>query len=312
MQFISFKWITGDKSPVSVLLVFLFLIFVTGTLIFYIFLLSGSIIFDISVSEMLLPFGERQIDNIWEIRYLQVSQQLSFFLLPALLMILLYRKSGLNFRLIDGRVGIKEFFLVFILAIFTMNLTIWTGLLNSKIELPQVLSGVEEWIKEKEEEAAGITGLLLKNERNMDYLITIFVLAVIPAVCEELIFRGVFQQIVGMFFRSKHLPVWITAIIFSVIHLQFYGFLPRIILGLIFGYLFLWSGNILIPIAAHFLNNFLASTLHIVNGLFRYDKGSIEEQDVSFSAFPLLSVIVVAIILYIFWRDYKKKRIIGI
>jgi membrane protease YdiL (CAAX protease family) len=85
--------------------------------------------------------------------------------------------------------------------------------------------------------------------------LNIMIIAVLPAISEELIFRGVFQKIFQNIFRSGHLAVWFTSFLFSAIHLQFYGFLPRFILGLIFGYLFLWSRNLWFPVIAHFINN---------------------------------------------------------
>ena len=80
-------------------------------------------------------------------------------------------------------------------------------------------------------------------------------IALLPAVGEELIFRGIIQRILKNLFRSGHLSVWVTAFVFSAIHFQFYGFLPRFILGLVFGYLFLWSETLWLPVIAHFINN---------------------------------------------------------
>ena len=86
-------------------------------------------------------------------------------------------------------------------------------------------------------------------------LFNLFMIAVLPAIGEEFIFRGVFQKILYNLIKNNHLAVWMTAFIFSAIHLQFYGFIPRLILGLAFGYLFLWSRTIWLPVIAHFVNN---------------------------------------------------------
>ena len=80
-------------------------------------------------------------------------------------------------------------------------------------------------------------------------------LAVLPAIGEELIFRGVFQKIFYDFFKSGHMAIWVTAFLFSALHFQFYGFIPRLILGLVFGYLFFWSGTLWLPVLSHFVNN---------------------------------------------------------
>lgn len=86
-------------------------------------------------------------------------------------------------------------------------------------------------------------------------ILNVLIIAVIPAIGEELIFRGVFQRIFYDLFKSGHVAVWITAFVFSAIHFQFFGFVPRFILGLVFGYLFLWSGTLWLPVISHFVNN---------------------------------------------------------
>jgi membrane protease YdiL (CAAX protease family) len=88
--------------------------------------------------------------------------------------------------------------------------------------------------------------------------VNILMLAIIPALGEELIFRACFQKVFVRWTGNYHVAIWITAIVFSAIHFQFFGFFPRMILGALFGYLFVWSGNIWIPILAHFLNNGMA------------------------------------------------------
>jgi hypothetical protein len=80
-------------------------------------------------------------------------------------------------------------------------------------------------------------------------------MALIPAVAEELIFRGVMQRLLGRWLGSPHASIWLTAALFSVLHVQFFGFVPRFLLGVLLGYLYAWSGNILVSIAAHFTQN---------------------------------------------------------
>ncbi len=89
-------------------------------------------------------------------------------------------------------------------------------------------------------------------------LFNLFMVALIPAVGEEFLFRGTLQRIFSEWLRSEHLAVWTTAVLFSLMHYQFLGFMPRILLGALFGYLFLWTGNIWVPVLAHFVNNAVA------------------------------------------------------
>ena len=83
-------------------------------------------------------------------------------------------------------------------------------------------------------------------------------MAILPAVGEELLFRGLLQQKLFSCFKNIHISIWITAFLFSALHLQFFGFFPRFLLGALLGYMFYWSGSLWLPIIAHFTNNALA------------------------------------------------------
>jgi membrane protease YdiL (CAAX protease family) len=132
--------------------------------------------------------------------------------------------------------------------------------LNKGMKLPDFLKSLEQWMLIKELEMAEMTKQLLKMNSLGELVFNIFLLAVIPAIGEEFIFRGCLQRIFGRWSGNKHVAIWLTAIIFSAIHVQFYGFVPRMFLGALFGYLFTWSGTIWIPILAHFMNNAIAVT----------------------------------------------------
>ncbi|MFA5196683.1 MAG: CPBP family intramembrane glutamic endopeptidase, partial [Bacteroidales bacterium] len=90
------------------------------------------------------------------------------------------------------------------------------------------------------------------------FFINILMIAVLPAIGEEFFFRGVLQRLLGEWFKNVHVAVIVTAVIFSAFHLQFYGFLPRFLLGMFLGYIFYWSGSLWVPIIVHFINNGLA------------------------------------------------------
>jgi len=80
-------------------------------------------------------------------------------------------------------------------------------------------------------------------------------IAIIPAIGEELFFRGVMQRIFSDWFKNMHVAIFFTAFLFAAIHMQFYGMLPRMMLGVLFGYLYYWTGSLWVPVFAHFLNN---------------------------------------------------------
>ena len=115
---------------------------------------------------------------------------------------------------------------------------------------------LEQWARKKENEMHEIVNILTYFPTFGHFLIAVLVVAVIPAVSEELWFRGVLQNKIKAMV-SPHAAIWITGFIFSAVHFQFYGFFPRWLLGVLFGYLYWWSGNLWTTIVAHFINNFL-------------------------------------------------------
>ena len=134
------------------------------------------------------------------------------------------------------------------------------------MHLPGWLSGVEQWMIDKEDQADNLIDTLVSSNTFGTMMINLFIIALIPAIGEELIFRGVFQKIFVKLFKSGHLAIWVTAFIFSAIHFQFFGFIPRFILGLVFGYLFFWSGTLWLPVISHFINNAFPVILTYMQG----------------------------------------------
>ena len=126
---------------------------------------------------------------------------------------------------------------------------------NARMHFPGFLQGLETAARTMEDQAQVLTKFLTRFNSTTRFLVGVLVIAVVPAISEELVFRGVIQRNLVQWFGSRHAGVWLAAAIFSAIHFQFFGFVPRFVLGLILGYLYEWSGNILVPMAAHFTQN---------------------------------------------------------
>lgn len=129
---------------------------------------------------------------------------------------------------------------------------------NQAISLPDFLAPLEAWMREAENTAAELQERFLAGTSYIDLLVNVVVMAITPAICEELLFRGVLQNHLAKWFKNVHVAVWVSAIIFSAIHFQFYGFFPRMILGAALGYLLVYGKSLWLPIAAHCFNNFMA------------------------------------------------------
>ncbi len=126
---------------------------------------------------------------------------------------------------------------------------------NANFHFPEFLKGFEEWARAEESKAEQMTKLIADFGTIPQLLAGLLVIAVIPAIGEELVFRGILQRQLHRWAGNMHVAVWLGALIFAAIHVQFFGFVPRTLLGALFGYLYFWSGRIIVPIIAHFVNN---------------------------------------------------------
>lgn len=128
---------------------------------------------------------------------------------------------------------------------------------NSHLVLPSALAPLEQWMREMETQLMELTRFLTDFQSISELLAGILVIGVLAGIGEEVFFRGVIQPKLQGYLRSPHWGIWLTAIIFSAIHVQFYGFLPRLFLGALFGYMYHYTGSLIYPILAHILNNSL-------------------------------------------------------
>jgi hypothetical protein len=141
---------------------------------------------------------------------------------------------------------------------------------NMQFQFPEFLKEFGAWAREREDALAELTRLLTQFQSNEQFLFGFLVIAVLPGIGEELVFRGLIQRELLRGSGSVHLSIWVAAFLFSAIHMQFFGFVPRMLLGALFGYLYHWSGNLLIPIFAHFFHNGFTLVM-----LYLYQQGSI-------------------------------------
>ncbi|MBE7175690.1 MAG: CPBP family intramembrane metalloprotease [Mucilaginibacter polytrichastri] len=148
--------------------------------------------------------------------------------------------------------------LVVLVMAVSMPMMEYLVTLNDSMKLPAGMQGLEKWMKNMEETNKEFIKALLDMPDKGALAFNFVLIALLPALAEEFLFRGCIQEIFRQWTRNGHLAIWITAFIFSFIHFQFYGFLPRMVLGALFGYLVYWSGSLWPGIFAHMLNNGMA------------------------------------------------------
>lgn len=189
------------------------------------------------------------------LKMLQILVSVGVFALPAFIMAFLrgedlLASAGLQTRplplLLIATVPIIFSALPFIHAMYEMN---------RRFTWPAGWGWLAQFLEASELEYKQTLKQLLHMPTFSDFMLTLVMAAVVPAFCEELFFRGCLQSLLIALYRHIHLGILVTAAIFSLIHLQFYGFLPRLALGIILGYLFVWTGSLWYPLAAHLLYN---------------------------------------------------------
>jgi len=191
------------------------------------------------------------------------------------------------------------------------QLNLW----NQAIELPAFLSGLEEILKPLEAQAKEMTRALLKMDNLFDLLVNLIMVGFLAGLGEELLFRGTIQKFLTEWTKNPHFAIIFTGFVFSAIHLQFYGFFPRWALGILFGYIFYWSGNIWIPIIAHALFNgsqVLVYYLAGENSSFMSDLESIEsvtsDQKMAIGIAALVCTAILTFVLRAFYKHSQNKQ----
>lgn len=195
--------------------------------------------------------------------------------------------------------------LMFISLPVTNQLTRW----NEAMSFGGVFEKLEEYLKMLEETAAATTEKMLNVDTIGGLLLNLLVIALIPAVGEELTFRGVLQQGLMRRVKSPHVAILLSAAIFSFIHFQFYGFLPRMFLGILLGYMFYITRSLWTSIAMHFVNNGTAVVLYYLNnkGIIDIDPEHFGEMQYSW-LITISFVVTAALIAWSWWRVNNTKK----
>lgn len=177
-----------------------------------------------------------------------------FIAIPLIYLRFVVRKPlGMFFNELSLR-SFPVFLLTFIVLTFMFVNSIFIEW-NANIKLPESMSALEKTLKSLEEAAKVQTEFLTAFDSFGHFFLAFVVIAVIPAIGEELLFRGFVQNLLKSITGNIHIAVWVAGLLFSAFHLQFYGLLPRMLLGVLFGYLYFWSGSLGTAMIAHFINN---------------------------------------------------------
>lgn len=242
-------------------------------------------------------------DGLTTIRIMQMFQTIGMFIFPAILVALLASKKPLSF-LGFNQVNAKHMLLAIAMMVILIPGINLIASLNADIPVP-------EWMVQMEKSAEELIKKLLITDKFSVFALNLFMVAVLPAIGEELFFRSVLQKYFIKLTNNNAAGIIISSLIFSAIHMQFLGFIPRFMLGVIFGYLYLWTGSIKVPILVHFVNNGLAVFLYylIGVGVVPMDIENIGEPSQSWFL-GIASIIFSGFLLWTLWSDRVKNRVL--
>lgn len=194
------------------------------------------------------------------LKVFQFFSAVGLFLIPAFVVPILFREKLMRYLSLNKPPKLMPFMLVLPLLAIIYPFINWLNELNQALTLPESLSWLMEWLKSTEKENQQLIKTFVNMDSTGQYLLNVLVIAITAAVAEEFFFRGLIQRMLYQWYGRVHLAIIITAFLFSAFHMQFFGFLPRFFLGLILGYLLLYTRTIWVPVFAHFVNNFAGIT----------------------------------------------------
>ncbi|WP_289746679.1 CPBP family intramembrane glutamic endopeptidase [Paramuribaculum intestinale] len=242
------------------------------------------------------------------LRIAAILQDLLMFVVPAIATAVIVTRHPARLLMIDSRptaFGILLTVLAIIVMIPFMNVIVaW----NESIRLPESMSALEEFMKNAEANAAAMTRQLMGTDTIGSIIMSILIIGLLAGFSEEFFFRGALQRLLSTAGMNIHVAVWLTAFIFSAVHMQFYGFVPRMLLGAMFGYMAVWSGSLWIAVIAHATNNSLVVIAQSVA-----DSGGADINQMATDATPLsMAIAVISLmatvgIMYMFYRIGRRK-----
>ena len=248
-----------------------------------------------------------------EINALKLAQfaQLAIFIIPALAFSWLKTGSWSDYWGTKGDLNSRAMLMMVLMTFFCLPVVLLLGYWNQGLSLPdtEFFREIETWMRASEEQAMELTAAFLKMDSIVDLLIALFLVAVLAALGEELFFRGTIQPFLEEWTKNGHVAIIITAFAFSFFHFQFYGFLPRFVLGIFLGYLLLWSRNIWYPIIAHFVYN----GMQVIAAYYSPDIATSEPELpdnwlVTVAPGAVLSTVLLIGATYAFFHHFNPKR----
>ncbi|MCF8465255.1 MAG: CPBP family intramembrane metalloprotease, partial [Flavobacteriales bacterium] len=283
------------RSPLNGILFFLLLIFAGTSVSSFIGFVISQLFFGIPLlSQPALLEDMSNPELISAFRTMQLVQGVGMLIVPSVIYLWI-SSSWITVKALFGSLTRQSVMISIAFFMVAFPLVNYLADWNAGWNLPTFLG---DWLEVKEFQAGVMTKLFLDMPNLGLLILNLVMIALLPAIGEELIFRGILQRGLQKIV-NPHLAIWLSAMLFSAVHMQFLGFVPRVLMGVGMGYLFFWSGNLWYPIVAHFTNNALAVGMAygIQHHLIHPNLESAGTDNISLAGFSLMFCLM---ILYLF------------
>lgn len=266
--------------------------------------LVGFFISGVISSLIIAKFG---MQSTAAMRIAAVMQSLFQLIVPAIATAMIVTRRPATFLAIDRRIDLRLLLLAAAALITVTPMMNRLIALNEAVTLPDSLAWLEQSLKQMEEQAAATIAVMQGGTSVGDLVMNILIIGVLAGLGEELFFRGTFLRLMTTGRINPHVAVWTVAIVFSAVHLQFYGFVPRTLLGAYFGYLVVWTRCLWIPVIIHALNNIIYVSSEWIAARQGLDESAINSYDGNLLV-NAASVIITAALLIVIYRLSDKSN----
>lgn len=264
----------------------------------------------IALALMTIIGYENIIANRSALLVVQFFTQVVVFILPAYIYLKVQKKPIIETLDLNKKSSLRSFIYGVGLLLLSLPVVDLLNKVNQNMVLPQSWATLEAFLKTMESQALLMTETMLNTTSMFGLFNVIVVMALMPALSEEILFRAIIQKAFCRALKNPHIAIIVTSIIFSAIHFQFYGFLPRFFIGLILGYTYFYTRNLWIPIMIHFLNNATSVVLY-----FLWNRGLINVNPLTDTSISpgymtvLFALLAIGVVMYELYKREQKQTL---
>jgi membrane protease YdiL (CAAX protease family) len=252
MPYLNFN---SAKPLIKLFITFLAIISI-GVIVYIIGILFSRLVFSLHLDDVNhLIYGRFEELTDWQLKFYQFFQTFGFFVIPGIFLFWIFSTPKENFFNVSLHFNSKAVIFTVVAFLACFPFINWLVNLNESLHLPKILNNFEIQLRNSDQSLNSLSGRLTESDNPFELLVTLVIIAILPSIGEEFIFRGVFQRIFNELTRNIHVSVLLTAVLFSSFHGEFFSFIPRLFLGIFLGYLMVWGKSIWLPVIGHFIFN---------------------------------------------------------